>query len=142
MLVIKEDTFTPWAEKKLNEVDALQYKLMEVLSKAFFENVDPFVPQWSGSLMRSAHHFTFVSGLDAMEIFIEWTGRYNPNDWEFYAFKNPNKEDYAQSVYLWEHYATHDEAKGGAWVEQGLETFDEDEVKDLLIKVFNEFLIK
>ena len=56
-LVIKEDTFTPWAEKKISTVDAVQEKLLIFLKDLFLGilSEEEIVPHLSGELEESAY---------------------------------------------------------------------------------------
>lgn len=120
-----EDTFTPWADSKLQTIETLQMDLLNQLGKIFLEETDPYVPVVSGSLQESAHFmWHFVEALPTVGLQIIWTGIFNDNDTEYDYFENYYHGDYALSVYYGEHYKSGSRASSDHWVESGLWSFD------------------
>ena len=141
---IREDTFTPWADRKLQESELFLNNLMTFLANTFLEETDPFVPVVSGSLLKSAHYMWHWSGgFPAVGLDIVWTGIFNPHQEEFDVFRNTYREDYAWSVYHGEHYKpTSNPASSDHWVEQSLTYFDAPEVESILEEKFLEWLFE
>lgn len=137
---LAEDTFSEWADKKLEETEALQVNLLTQLANIFLEETDPFVPVVSGSLQKSAHYmWAWDRGLSASGLSLIWTGMFNPHDEEFKYFQNDFHEDYALSVYHGEHYKTGGRASSDHWVEYGLWEF-ESEFNSILEQEFLKWL--
>lgn len=140
---ITEDTFTEWAEKKLGEVDAFHYQLMTLLANTFLEEVDPFVPVVSGSLLESGHKFwVFTDALTALDLKITWTGIANEDDDEYAYFGNYDYEDYAYRVHtLGEHHKKGTPASSSNWINVGLTYFDSASVNAILEEEFLAWLL-
>lgn len=144
-LFIKEDSVTPWIDKKLQGLEGFEEMLLTVLANAFLEVTDPFVPheKSSGSLMESAHYmWTWTAPFPAMGLYITWTGIFNTNESEYRRFQNIYWEDYALSVYTGYRYTTGEPVSDGLhhWVDESLEVFDEYEVIEYLDELFTEYL--
>ena len=135
---IVEDTFTEWAEKRLNEVDVFQHQLLTLLANTFLEDVDPFVPVVSGSLLESGHKFwVFTDALTSMDLRITWTGILNDDDDEYAYFGNYEHEDYAFRVHtLGEHHKKGTPSSSSHWIETGLQYFDGAVVESILEEQF------
>lgn len=122
-LIIKEDTFTPWAEKKISTVDAVQEKLLIFLKDLFLGilSEEEIVPHLSGELEESAYDsWEFVGGLESMGILITWSGEENPNESEWERFGNLEHEDYALANYRGFHWKSMSYQPKNFWVGTGI----------------------
>lgn len=138
--VVKEDTFTPWVDKKMQGLPSFSEKLMTLLGNLFLEETDPFVPTASGSLLESAHYmWSFVEALPTVGLYITWTGLFNDSDEEFKDLRNYYHEDYAWSVYHGKIYKKKGTPSSSYWVDESLSVFD-DELTGFLEEVFLGYL--
>lgn len=149
---VVEDTFTPWAETKIGEMEYFQKELMVQLSTIFLEETDPYVPVLSGSLLESAHYLQVWSalGLYTTVQFI-WSGLFNPNYEEFKEFGNISsrngellkgtQEDYALSVYGGQTYKKRGTPQSDHWVDQSIAT-GIDEIQATLEEQLKLFFMK
>lgn len=144
--VIKEDTFTPWAEKKISTVDALQRELLIFLKNLFLGHMseEELVPHLSGELEESAYDsWEFVGGLEAMSMLITWSGENNPNESEWEYFVNTEHEDYALANYRGFHWQTMTYQPKNFWVGTGIiEVFVSGEGFDKIGKEYLRWLLE
>ena len=144
--VIKEDTFTPWTEKKISTVDALQRELLIFLKNLFLGHMseEELVPHLSGELEESAYDsWEFVGGLEAMSMLITWSGENNPNESEWEYFVNTEHEDYALANYRGFHWQTMTYQPKNFWVGTGIiEVFVSGEGFDKIGKEYLRWLLE
>lgn len=144
--VIKEDTFTPWTEKKISTVDALQRELLIFLKNLFLGHMseEELVPHLSGELEESAYDsWEFVGGLEAMSMLITWSGENNPNESEWEYFANTEHEDYALANYRGFHWQTMTYQPKNFWVGTGIiEVFVSGEGFDKIGKEYLRWLLE
>lgn len=145
-LVVTEDTFTPWAEKKISSTEALQRDLLIFLKNLFLKHMadNNLVPRLSGELEDSAYdNWEFVGGLEAMSMLITWSGEDNPNESEWEKFVNTEHEDYALANYRGFHWQTRTYQPKNFWVGTGIiEVFVSGEGFDKMGTRYLEWLLK
>lgn len=123
--VIKEDTFTPWAEEKISSKDVMAIDLLKKLAEIFLDDIHEgnYVPVLSGTLEESAmeeDNWQFVTGAESNGLLITWTGEDNPNEDEWERFANANHEDYALANYTGFHWRTLTPQSKNHWVVNGI----------------------